>query len=120
MKPKRSFMMESTSLSSSRELDQPTCNCERTDAICTISFTGASYPPNILFSKDTTRNIAPLNRRTARYGNRIRQYLAKSAASLFNLHRLATQIGYTGTIRGLLLFPDPTGDPDLQLLPVTT
>jgi len=43
-----------------------------------------------------------------------------SAASLFNLHRLATQIGYTGTIRGLLLFPDPTCDPELQLLPITT
>ena len=36
------------------------------------------------------------------------------------MHRLATQIGYTGAIRGLLLLPDPASDPQLQLLPVTT
>ena len=33
---------------------------------------------------------------------------------------LATQIGNTGAIWGLLLFPDPASDPELQLLPVAT
>ena len=33
---------------------------------------------------------------------------------------LATQIGNTGAVWGLLLFPDPASDPELQLLPVAT
>lgn len=31
---------------------------------------------------------------------------------------LATEIWYAGTVRGLLLLPDPAGDPQLQLLSV--
>lgn len=38
----------------------------------------------------------------------------------FLCNRLATQIGNTGAVWGLLLFPDATSDPELQLLPVTT
>lgn len=37
-----------------------------------------------------------------------------------NLRRSATQVGYARAVRALLLLPDPAGDPELQLLPITT
>jgi len=43
-----------------------------------------------------------------------------SAISFEDCNLLATQIGNTGAVWGLLLFPDPAGDPELQLLPVAT
>lgn len=43
-----------------------------------------------------------------------------SAISFGDRNHLATQIGSTGAVWALLLFPDPAGDPELQLLPVAT
>jgi hypothetical protein len=59
------FQDENTTLSGSRELDQPTCTVRYLrDAIYTISFTGASYPPNILFrlAKAQHERFAPRSR----------------------------------------------------------
>jgi len=43
-----------------------------------------------------------------------------STISFEDCNHLATQIGNTGTVWGLLLFPDPASDTELQLLSVAT
>ena len=43
-----------------------------------------------------------------------------STISFEDCNHLATQIGNTGIVWGLLLFLDPASDPELQLLPVAT
>uniref|UniRef100_A0A0A9G866 Uncharacterized protein n=1 Tax=Arundo donax TaxID=35708 RepID=A0A0A9G866_ARUDO len=50
--------LDDTRSEGSRELDQPTCKVR--DAICTISFTEASYPPNIIaYQRYNTKHFAP-------------------------------------------------------------